>query len=116
MKNQKKITRTALFFFSFLIPLMGLISCSKSDGDKDVATNCTNWSEQWLAQATEYSEASATYTNDPTTANCGKLKAAGLKYIDALESVIDCVPTANAQEYTASLNEYRAEVNSTDCN
>ncbi len=115
MKNQLKITLTAFFFISFLIPVLGLISCSKSD-DKEDITNCTNWSEQWLAQATAYSEASATYTNDPTTVNCGKLKAAGLKYIDALESVIDCVPTANVQEYTASLNEYRAEVNSTDCN
>ena len=115
MKNQKKITRSVFFFICFLIPLTALVSCSKSD-DKDDITNCTNWSDQWLAQANAYSAAATAYSNDPTVANCGKYKTAGLKYIDALESVIDCVPTGNAKEYSASLNEYRAEVNSTDCN
>ncbi|WP_372758070.1 hypothetical protein [Mariniflexile sp.] len=115
MKNQKKITRTAFFFICFLIPIMGLTSCSKSD-DKDDITNCTNWSDQWLAQANAYSAAAEVYANDPTVDNCGKYKTAGLKYIDALESVIDCVPTGNAKEYIDSLNEYRAEVNAIACN
>ena len=115
MKNQKKITRSKFFFICFLIPLMALISCSKTDDILGKSGNCANWSEQYIEQASAYSQASANYTNDPTKANCEKFKAAGLKYIDALEGALDCVPTASLEAYNASLNQYRAEISSSNC-
>lgn len=114
MKNQKHLTLSTIFLFISLITFIGLIGCSKSNDKIDA--NCNNWSEQFLAQANAYSEAANVYAEDPTMANCGKLKTAGLNYIDALESVIDCVPAASSQAYRNDLNEYRAEVNSIDCN
>ena len=95
---------------------MLLIGCSSSDDDGDLNANCNNWTEQYLAQANAFSEASNVYTNNPTLVNCQNYKAAGLNYVNALESVIDCVPTANSQAYIDSLNEYRAEVNAIECN
>jgi hypothetical protein len=116
MKNKKNLSRSNFFLAFLFISITGIIGCSKSEDTPDIDTNCTNWSDQFLAQANAYSLASQTYANDPTLANCQNYKAAGLAYIAALEGVIDCVPTANSQGYIESLNEYRAEVNAIECN
>ncbi|MDP5081299.1 MAG: hypothetical protein NWP87_01495 [Winogradskyella sp.] len=116
MKNQKHLTSPKIFLMTLSLSFMVLTGCSKSDDDEDIDATCTNWSDQWLAQANAFSDASALYTSDPTLANCQNYKTAGLNYVEALESVLDCVPTVNSQEYINSLNEYRAEVNAIDCN
>lgn len=116
MKTQKHVTGSNIFLISLFLIFMGLMGCSSSDDDGILNSNCNNWSEQYLAQANAFSDASILYTNDPTLANCQNYKAAGLNYVEALESVIDCVPTVNSQAYAESLNEYRAEVNAIDCN
>ena len=116
MKNLRNITRTVIFLMSLGIPLMGLIGCSNSDDSSDNDLDCNNWTEQYLTQANAYSDAATLYANDPSLINCQNYKAAGLDYIDALEGVIDCVPTATTQEYINSLNEYRDEVNAIECN
>ena len=116
METQKYIKHSNIFLITLILIFMLLISCSSSDDDGDLNTNCNNWTEQYLAQANAFSEASNVYTNDPTLVNCQNYKAAGLNYVNALESVIDCVPMANSQAYIHSLNEYRAEVNAIECN
>lgn len=115
MKKQKDLNHSILLLTSLLAPLFFLISCSNSDGVSSSA-NCDNWSEQYLAEANAYSDAATVYTNNPTPANCENYKTAGLNFIDALEGVVDCVPTTNIQDFQNSLNDYRAEVNSLNCN
>ena len=114
MKNLKNITRSTFFLICLFISFMVSMGCSKSEDAID--TNCENWSEQYLAEANAYSQASQAYSNDPSLVNCQNYKAAGLNYINALEGVLNCVPTANSQAFLNSLNEYRAEVNAIECN
>lgn len=116
MKTQKISIRSTIFLISLFLSHIGFIGCSNSDDSTEANSNCLNWTEQFLAQANAYSEASEAYTNDPTPVNCQSFKAAGLNYIASLEDVVDCVPTANRQAFLADLNEYRDEVNSVDCN
>ena len=116
MKTQKIMNRSIYFLMALFFLFIGFIACSKSNEDKDKSANCDNWSEQYIAQANAYSATANVYTKDPTIANCQKYKAAGIKYIDALESAADCVPTANSKDFASSLNDYRKEVNGLNCN
>ena len=117
MKTQKHMTRSNTLLITLLITFMGVTGCGGSDDDGDFNnTDCTNWSEQYLAQANAYSEASNAYATDPTLANCQNYKAAGLNFIEALEGVVDCVPNANREGFLDDIEQYKEQINATDCN
>lgn len=118
MKTQKHMTRSNTLLITLLITCIGLTSCGGSDDDGGDFNNtdCNNWSEQYLAQANAYSTASNAYATDPTLANCQNYKTAGLNFIEALEGVVDCVPNANKQGFLDDIDQYKEQINATDCN
>jgi hypothetical protein len=117
MKKSKKNPFTnkfkILFIANGLAILTTLVGCSKDDALGPAG--CNNWSEKYLSQAQAYSNASAAYSNDPTVANCNKLKTEGLNYVKSLEGILSCVPTLNKAEFNQDINDLKAEINSTAC-
>ncbi|WP_178986766.1 hypothetical protein [Winogradskyella helgolandensis] len=117
MKTQKHMTRSNTLLITLLISFIVVTGCGGSDDDGNFNnTDCNDWSEHYLAQANAYSAASNAYATDPTLANCQNYKSAGLNFIDALEDVIDCVPNANREGFLADIEQYRDDINTTDCN
>jgi hypothetical protein len=115
MKTQKKPFKSILMLIILSLSVAGFTGCNNSDDPIEPEINCMNWSDQFLEKATIYSNAAILYSISPTLANCQNYKKAGLDYIDAMESVIDCVPESDIQDYKETLDEYRAEVNAISC-
>lgn len=112
-KNPFKQKIRIVLITNILVIFTGLLSCNNDDGLN--SNSCENWSENFLSQAETYSNASAIYSNDPSVTNCNNLKEEGLNYVNALEGIINCVPTVNLSEYNQDIKELKAEINSTNC-
>lgn len=111
LMNKTKILSIACFaaFASFT-------ACSK-DSPLNPNGNCGNgnWAVQVQKEITNWSNASAAYSNDPTLANCNKYKSAGKKYLDALDGIKNCVPGTNANEFKEAIQEAKDELDESSC-
>ncbi|WP_339839135.1 hypothetical protein [uncultured Maribacter sp.] len=112
-ENPFKYKIRIVLIANIIVISTGLLSCNNDDGIN--SNSCENWSENFLSQSKAYSNASAIYSNDPSVTNCNNLKTEGLNYVNALEGVINCVPTVNLSEYNQDIKELKAEINSTNC-
>lgn len=91
-------------------------ACGKDDPVTPVG-NCFdgNWAAQFADELQAYSLAISTYSNNPTEGNCDNYKIAAKAYLDALNEVYDCVPTASRAEIDQAINEARADIDREDC-
>lgn len=104
-----------VIYVSLLAISMG--SCDKSNPlNPEGACFGGNWSAQYADELEAWSTAAQEYSNNPTTANCNKYKAAAKDYLDALNDVYDCVPTANRKELDEAVKEAKADVDAEECN
>ncbi len=114
-RNYVNINRLKVLFFAVTIALFTLTSC----GGDDViaaATGCETWSKTLETSVTKWSEASANYSNNPTSENCNKYKDAGLDYVKAIQSVSKCIPGTSKTFYEDALKDLKDELNSINCN
>lgn len=116
MKTFKKM-KTRLFAIGCGVAMIALtIGCSK-DNPLNPTGNCFggNWAAQYADELQAWSNAATIYSENPTASNCTDYKNAAKGYLDALESVYKCVPTANRAEIKQGIDEARAEVDSEGC-
>ncbi|MDT7829094.1 hypothetical protein RQM65_10500 [Pricia sp. S334] len=90
--------------------------CSEDD-PLNPAGNCFdgNWAQEYSGELERYSNAATAYSQDPTESNCNDYKNAAKAYLDALESVYKCVPTASRSEIKQSIDEAKADIDREGC-
>ncbi len=109
------MNRLSLFFAALAVMALSLFStCNKDDDNGNCSTNF-NYTTEVQAEATAFSNAAGVYSSNPTTENCQAYIAAGQVYIDALDDINVCVPTANQAAYQQSIDAARASLNATQC-
>ncbi|MBM1105388.1 hypothetical protein JQC67_04460 [Aurantibacter crassamenti] len=99
------------------LALMLTFGCSK-DNPLNPLGNCYdgNWAAQYTNELQVWSAAATAYNENPNVSTCADYKNAAKAYLDALENIYDCVPTANRSEFDQEINEAKAEIDSEDCN
>lgn len=94
-----------------------IASCDKSNPlNPEGACFGGNWYAQYADELEAWTGAAQEYSNNPTTSNCSKYKAAAKDYLDAIDDVYDCVPTANRKELDEAIKEAKADVDAEECN
>ncbi len=90
--------------------------CSKSN-PLNPAGNCFggNWAEQYTDELQAWSNAATTYSQEPNQTNCTNYKNAAKAYLDALDDVYDCVPTANRAAIDQAIKDAKADVDNESC-
>lgn len=91
------------------------VGCSKDNNPVDNGCGNTGWSEKVSNEITAFSNAAIAYSNDPTPANCLSYKTAAEGYLNALEKVRLCVPSASKTEFQQSIDEAKQEINDLTC-
>lgn len=114
MKNLKNY-RTKSYLLCASILMIGLSSCSKNN---PLSSNCLSgsWIQNVETELSNWTEASQAYSQDPSPENCEKNKQAITAYINALDEIIDCVPTVSRSEFDAEIDDARIEISATNCN
>lgn len=119
LKNKK-----AMSFLSNIVKQTLLSSCviimlfTSCGGDDDSGgVNCNNglWTQSVQEELSAWLEASQTYAQDQTTANCLNNKNAGQAYITALENIKECVPTVSLLDFEDAIEEARVEISAITC-
>ena len=116
MKTMKTMkTRLLLIIYGTAIITM-TNGCSKDD-PLNLAGNCFdgNWAAQFSDELQAYSSAISSYSDNPTAGNCADYKNAAKAYLDALNEVYECVPTASRAEIDQAIDEAKADVDREDC-
>lgn len=118
MKTIGKSKITKLFLTGCGAAMITLTSGCSKDNSLDPAGNCFdgNWAAQYSDELQAYSNAISDYNENPTQGNCNDYKNAAKGYLDALNEVYNCVPTASRTEINRAINEAKAEVDSEGCN
>lgn len=116
MKTMKTMTKRLLFIAYGVAMIVMSTGCSK-DNPVNQAGNCYdgNWAEQFSDELQAYSSAISSYSENPTTGNCSDYKNAAKAYLDALNEVYDCVPTASISGIDQAIEEAKASIDSEDC-
>ena len=101
---------TKVFCFVIILSFLGFGSCKKKATDPDYCN--TAWATSLQPEITAFTNALATYTNDPTTANCNAYKAAFQDYIDALEPFGNCTAWSaqDKADWEEALADAEAEI------
>jgi len=112
MKNYYFTTKIAAFS---LIMLLGALSCSKDDGGVDCAVGFS-LAGIIAEEATDISEATLAYSNDPSEENCKRYVNALNGYFDALKSYEDCAAQAGQlTEFRVAIAEAQADLEGYNC-
>ena len=115
--TKKKGNGTKLFLIGCSTVLLTFSTGCSKDSVLNPAGNCFGgkWAEQYAVELQTWSDASTTYAENPTPANCAKYKTAVKGYYDALRDIVDCVPTVSRAEIDQSINEAKAEIDEGAC-
>lgn len=95
--------------------LLVLSSCSNDDNGSIGDCSEEFWTLRVQDEATAFVNASTTFSEDPSTANCNALKATANAYLDALEEARPCVPNSELTEFETGLDEARESINANIC-
>lgn len=92
------------------------LGCSKSNPLNPVG-NCFggNWAAEYANELQAWSDATAAYSEDPNAETCASYKNAAKAYLDALDDIYDCVPTASRKDLDADIKEAKADIDSEEC-
>lgn len=90
--------------------------CSKVN-PLNPAGNCFDgsWAEQYSAEVQAWSNAASAYSENPTPSNCADYKNAGKAYLDAIDNLYDCIPTASRAEIDKAIKEAKADIDEEGC-
>lgn len=117
MKTIVKMKTKLLTFGCAAILLAISGGCSK-DNPLNPAGNCFGglWAEQYTDELRAWSNALAAYNEEPNKANCDDYKNAAKAYLDAIDAVYECVPTASRAEIDQAITEAKADIDQEGCN
>jgi len=117
MKTIKKMKKKLLIICCLTTMITMTIGCSKTNPLNPLG-DCFDgrWAEQYTAELQIWVDAITTYNENPTEANCAEYKSAGKAYINALDEIYDCVPTADRAEIDQAINEAKADLDNESCN
>ncbi|MCK0157036.1 hypothetical protein MWU65_07575 [Cellulophaga sp. F20128] len=95
---------------------VAITACSKND-DSNPVGDCGDfdWAQKAEKQIYAWSNAASAYSADPTTANCNSYKSAGNNYLNALEDIKNCVPSAGIAEFNQAIQEAKIELAQLEC-
>ena len=112
----RKIKNSKLFLMAFGTLLLINLGCSKSNPLNPIG-NCFggNWAVEYTNELEEWAAASQAYNENPNATTCSSYKSAAKSYIDAVENIYDCIPTADRAEFDNDLKEAKANIDSEDC-
>ncbi|SHI55127.1 hypothetical protein [Pseudozobellia thermophila] len=86
-----------------------MLACNKGDDGNPLGSEGAcygdNWAEFYMDELQAFSDATVAYSADPTAENCSRYTAAGNDYLDALETVYQCVPTASRAQIEQAIKE-----------
>ncbi len=114
MKTTGKM-KSRIYLIGASAGILMAVGCSKDDNPVDNGCGNTAWSERVKNEITSFSNAAIAYSNDPTSANCLNYKSAAEGYLNALEKVRLCVPTASKTQFQQSIDDAKQEINSLTC-
>ncbi len=116
MRTIKKM-KTRLFLIGCGAAMITITSGCTKDNPVNPAVNCFdgNWAAQFSDELQAYSNAISDYNENPTQGNCDDYKNAAKGYLDALNEVYNCVPTASRAEIDQAINEAKADIDGEDC-
>lgn len=99
------------------VAVMLTYSCSK-DNPLNPVGNCFggNWAEGYTDELTAWTAAIQEYSDNPTVESCTNYKSAAKNYLDALDDIYDCIPTASRAEIDQEIKEAKADIDQEDCN
>ena len=109
--NTIKMLTIACFTVSIIV-----MSCSGGD-DSNLVGECGdfNWIEGAEEQINTWNNAAFVYSENPTTANCNAYKTAGANYLNVLEDVKNCVPSAGLSDFNEAIQKAKSELAQLDC-
>ena len=83
----------------------------------DILGGCgnLNWIQEVEKELNTWVNASNTYSNDPTTANCNNYKSAGNDYLNSLEKIKKCVPGTSKKEFDQAIQEAKTSLDQSNC-
>ena len=112
MKNLKKQVLLAVCGAAIILTY----GCDK-DNPLNPVGNCFggNWAQGYADELQEWSDATSAYSENPTAENCADYKSAAKAYLDALDDIYDCIPTASRAEIDQEIKEAKAEIDRESC-
>ena len=101
-----------ILLFAMAIMTLGTTSCSKKS-----TVNCGSfgWGVAVQDEITTLSNASAAYSQNPTTENCNAYRQAYIDYINALRDYDKCVQSADRADWQQALDDAEQEANNIQC-
>lgn len=117
MRTSKRITKSKLFVIGCGVALMMLTTGCSKNNILNPAGNCFggSWAEGYLSEFQAWSDAATAYGENPTEANCAKYKSAAKSYLDAIDSIYDCIPTGQRAEFDQEIKEAKADIDREAC-
>ena len=114
--NHNFVNRILLLTIALFTTILVFNACSKDD-ILNPTGNCGNssWAEQVEKEITAWSNAATAYSQDPTTTNCNNYKSAGKNYLDALEGIKNCVPSASSNDFKKAIEDAKNELDAMNC-
>jgi hypothetical protein len=112
-----KTMKTRLFLIGCGAAMITMTSGCTKDNPLNPEGNCFDgkWAAQFSDELQAYSNAISDYNENPTQGNCDDYKNAAKGYLDALNEVYNCVPTASRAEIDQAINEAKADIDGEDC-
>lgn len=104
MKNIKSVLVCSVVFFAFT-------SCSKNP----IKCFGGSWIQELSSELTDWTTAAQEYSDNPTMENCNTYKSSVNDYLDAIDKIKNCVPTASLGDLNGSIDEAKQELNEIDC-
>ena len=116
MKTRAKLKSKLCMIVCGAAMLALTTGCSK-DNPLNPAGNCFGgmWAQEYADELEAWSNAATAYNENPTASNCTSYKNAAKAYLDVLEDVYKCVPTANRAEIKQGIDEAKAEIDKDGC-
>tara|TARA_R110002167_G_scaffold108803_6_gene277720 strand:+ start:1174 stop:1515 length:342 start_codon:yes stop_codon:yes gene_type:complete len=109
--------KTRLFFIGCCTATLVFTSSCGKDNPLNPLDGCgsASWAERVEAESTALSQASSTYSGDPTVANCQSFKTAYVNYLEALEDVRACVPGATKDAFEQAIAAAKKDIQDETC-
>jgi hypothetical protein len=104
MKTIKYVLGCSILLFAFT-------GCTKNP----VKCFGGSWIQELSSELTDWTAAAQEYSDNPTSANCNSYKSSVNNYLDAIDKIKDCVPTASLGDLNGSIDEAKQELNEIDC-
>jgi thioredoxin-related protein len=103
MKNLKRV------LVLLLTVLLFNVSCSSSDNDP-INGICEEYTAEFQTTLNKYSDAYMLQYQNPSTANCNKVKTEAQNVIDFLNKLKDCIPASEEQSINELIEELQLEI------